>query len=81
MEAIRKFAIVEDNRITIQLPAGYNGIQVELIILPAQENSNQVNERQVDYFSKYYGSIKSSLREDQIDEKLKSLRDEWNRDI
>jgi hypothetical protein len=81
MEAIRKLVTVEDNHVTVKLPSAYNGTQVELIILPVKETTTMVNEVQVDYFSKHYGSIKSRLKDNEIDEKLKALREEWNRDI
>jgi hypothetical protein len=40
-----------------------------------------VQEERVDYYSKFYGKMKSNLAIEELDKKLKSLRDEWNRDI
>jgi hypothetical protein len=57
-------------------------MEAELIILPANEPQLLlVEEPPVNYYSKFYGSIKSDLSEKELDQKLKSLREEWNRDI
>jgi hypothetical protein len=80
MEAIRKIMRVKDNTLTVTLPDNYNDKEVELIILPAEDHL-QVSEEPVDYFSKYYGSMKTNMSVEEIDQKLKELREEWNRDI
>lgn len=80
MEAIRKIVTVKDNQLNITLPEDYNGKRVELIILPAEDNVNMVEEKKVDY-KKYYGSLKLGITMDDIDKELKTLRDEWERDI
>ena len=66
----------------VALPDTFNGKEVEVIILPLEKVSNQsqVQEPQAAY-ENLYGSLKSGLSIDEIDEQLKSLRNEWNRDI
>lgn len=87
MEAIRKIVTVKDNVLKVVLPDSYNDKKVELIILPVDEpyvqteNLSVVKEEKVDYFTQFYGKMKSTLTEEELDKKLKSLRDEWNRDI
>lgn len=86
MEAIRKIVTVKDNVLKVVLPDSYNDRKVELIILPADESQagtypSIVEEEKVDYFTKFYGKMKSNLTDEELDKKLKSLRDEWNRDI
>lgn len=51
---------------------------MELIILPAEEETAKVEEKKVDY-SKYYGALKSGLSVDEIDKQLRELRSEWDR--
>ena len=80
MEAIRKIVTVKDNVLRVVLPDHYNNKQVELIILPAEDMPSQVEEKKVDY-EKYYGSLKSGLTIEEIDEQIKALRSEWERDI
>jgi hypothetical protein len=81
MEAIRRIIKVKDNAIRIELPENYNNKTVELIILPAAEELySKVEEDKVDY-EKLYGSLNSGLTIDQIDEQLKALRSEWEKDI
>lgn len=80
MEAIRKIVTVKDNVLRVVLPDHYNNKQVELIILPAEDVPSQVEEKKVDY-EKYYGSLKSGLTIEEIDEQIKALRSEWERDI
>jgi hypothetical protein len=95
MDAIRKIVTVRDNVLKVVLPDSYNDKNVELIILPADEtglsqaeaspsvvHEEKINyEEKIDYFTKFYGKMKSNLSEEELDKKLKSLRDEWNRDI
>ncbi len=71
---------MENRVLKIELPESYRDKTVELIILPTEEEINKVEEVKVDY-KKLYGSLKSNLTIQQIDEELKSLRDEWTRDI
>jgi hypothetical protein len=80
VEAIRKIVLIKDNLLTVALPDSYNGKQVELIILPASEAS-EVAEEKADYYTKFFGSMKSSLSPKELDDKIKSLREEWNRDL
>ena len=80
MEAIRRIMTVRDNTLKVTLPDNFNDKVVELIILPA-DGPMQVQEPEADYFTQFYGSIKSDITEAELDKKLKSLRDEWNRDI
>ena len=79
METIRKILTVKDNMLQIVLPDEYNNKRVELIILPAEEETAKVEEKKVDY-SKYYGTLKSGLSVDEIDKQLRELRSEWDRD-
>jgi hypothetical protein len=81
MEVIRKIVTIKDNKLTVILPDAYNDREVELIILPTERESSKVEESRTDYFSKYYGSLKMNLPDEEIDKKLKALREEWNRDI
>lgn len=81
MEAIRRIVLVRDNKVTVELPEGYNNKAVELIILKAaEEPAENVSEPKVD-FDAMYGSLKSGLTIEQIDAELKALRNEWERDI
>jgi hypothetical protein len=81
MEAIRRIVTVKDNVLKVILPDHYNDKQVELIILPMEEDvSFRVNEERTDYFGKFYGKMKSSLSQDELDKKLNALREEWKRD-
>ena len=82
MEAIRKIVTVKDNVLRVVLPDHYNNKQVELIILPAEaeEAPSQVQESKTDYYSKFYGTMKSNLSQDELDKKLNILREEWKRD-
>ena len=80
MEAIRKIVTVKDNVLRVVLPDHYNNKQVELIILPAEDVPSQVEEKKVDY-EKLYGSLKSGLTIEEIDDQIKALRSEWERDI
>ena len=81
MEAIKKIVTVRDNVLRIVLPDSYNDKQVELIILPTDRGkAARVEEGKTDYYSKYYGTMKSSLSAKEVDKKLKDFRDEWNRD-
>ena len=57
METIRKILTGKDNMLQIVLPDEYNNKRVELIILPAEEETAKVEEKKVDY-SKYYGTLK-----------------------
>ena len=81
MEAIRKIVTVRNNALNVVLPDHFNNREVELIILPTESLPQKVEESQTNYYSKFYGSIKSGLTQEEIDKKLKDLRDEWNRDI
>ena len=81
MEAFRKIVVVKDNILKVELPDSFNGRQVELIVLPAEEGITKVDEPEADYFSLFYGKINSELSEEEVDKKLKSLRQEWNRDL
>lgn len=81
MEAIRKIVLVKDNLLKVEMPAGYNGKQVELIILSAKDPTSMVEESEVDYYTKFYGKLKSDLSKKEVDSKLKFLREEWNRDL
>lgn len=85
MEAIRKIVTVKDNVLRVVLPDHYNDKRVELIILPAETEAedvpSQVQESKMDYYEKFYGSLKSGLTIEEIDEQIKALRSEWDRDI
>jgi hypothetical protein len=80
MEAIRRIVTLDARVLKIELPESYRDKTIELIILPAEEEVSKVEEVKTDY-KKLYGSLKSNLTIEQIDEQLKSLRDEWTRDI
>ena len=81
MEAIRKILTVKDNILQVVLPDEYNNKRVELIILPAGEETAIVEEKKVDYHSAYYGSLKSGLSAEEIDKQLRELRNEWDTDV
>lgn len=81
MEAIRKIVFVKDNEIKVVLPDSYNEKHVELIILPASEEISGVEEAKADYFTRFFGKMKSNLSQKELDNKIKSLREEWNRDL
>jgi hypothetical protein len=81
MEAIRKIITVKQNILKIELPDDYINETVELIILKSNpESISKVEEPAFDY-SKLYGSLKLGKSADEINEKLKALRKEWERDI
>lgn len=80
MEAIRKIVTVRDNTVTVVLPENFNNTDVELIIMPVPAEVPKVEEKKVDYYTKYYGTLKSGLTVDEIDKQLADLRNEWNRD-
>ncbi len=79
MEAIRKIVTLEDRVLRIELPESYRDKTVELIILATEEPA-KASEPTVDY-KRMYGSLKSGLTMEQIDEQLNALREEWTRDI
>lgn len=81
MEAVRRIVTVKDNVLKVTLPDSYNDKKVELIIMPVDEPEGlQVEEPKFNY-TRLYGSIKLGMTVEQIDKELKTLRDEWERDI
>jgi hypothetical protein len=91
MEAIRKIVTVRNNILKVSLPDHYNNKPVEIIILPAgvEVASSYVGEAEAAYerqevefnYKELFGSLNSGLSAHQIDQQLKSLRDEWESDI
>lgn len=77
MEAIRRILTVKNNVLNIILPDNYKDKKVELIIFPVEE---EIMKAKIDY-DQFYGSLKSGLSIDEIDLQLKTIRNEWERDI
>ena len=50
-------------------------------ILGNSLSKTQTEEKEVSRFDKFYGSAKSGLSNDELDEQLKILRNEWERDF
>ncbi len=77
MEAIRKFVKVKNNQITITLPEDYNGDEVEVIILPKNEEEYRIPQWQIDEVrertEKY---LKNPKNVTDIDDFLKEIEDE-----
>ena len=80
MKATRKFLVVKDNMVSVQLPPDFNGKKVEVIVLESEEEYSVVNEPAVNW-EQLYGSMKSKLSIEEIDARLRALRNEWDRDF
>ena len=46
----------------------------------AGDEMPKAEEKVVDYYSKYYGTLNSRLSVEEIDKQIQELRNEWNRD-
>ena len=44
-------------------------------------SKTQIEEKEVSRFDKFYGSAKTGLSNDELDEQLNILRNEWERDF
>ncbi|MCK6621404.1 MAG: hypothetical protein HUU32_21735 [Calditrichaceae bacterium] len=78
MEALRMIKKPNRRKITITLPKSFGDDPVEVIILPVdagRQRPTQFNPED------YYGIGRSNLSFDQIDDELRKLRNEWERDI
>jgi len=77
MEAIRKFVKVKNNKITITLPEDFNADEVEVIILPKNEEEYRIPQWQIDEVrertEKYLKNPKDGT---DIDDFLKEIEDE-----
>ncbi len=78
MEAIRQYATVHNNTLTlIHLPDKMNEMEVEIIVMPKDEYSTTGKRIKL-------SSLKGSMipeSENSIDTQLKSIRDEWERPL
>ncbi len=74
MTAIRKILESTSNSITIELPEEFINKKIEVLILPIEENAEQVTKPKYD-FSEFFGKLK--WNGDALAEQRK-LRDEWN---
>lgn len=78
MEALRMIKKPNRRKITITLPKSFGDDPVEVIILPiGVKRKTPLKFNPEDY----YGVGQSDLTLDQIDQQLRKLRNEWERDI
>ncbi len=69
-----------NGEITIDLPESLADEEVEVIVLPVQNDGSNVDER-VFNPAKYRGALKVKMSLDQVERECKEMRDEWNRDF
>lgn len=80
MNALRRIAKNKNGRITIDLPSYFTSKEVEVIVIPINEQPPAIEKpkRKVD-LTKYYGILKTGLTRKQLDAEIKKLRAEWDR--
>lgn len=79
MQAYRTRLVVKNSRITIQLPEGFENSDVEVIVV--QSSLNQPVRGQRKSFAKFRGSLQTGLSQQELDEELLKMRDEWERPL
>lgn len=77
MEAIRKIVKVKNHSITVSLPEDFDANEVEVIIFPANQNSYDVPQWQIDKVRERTDNyLKNPQDAGNIDDFLKELNDE-----
>jgi hypothetical protein len=79
MKATRKFVVVKDNMVSLQLPPNLNGKKVEVIVIESEEEEYSVVKEPAVNWEEMYGSMKSNLSIEEIDARVRALRNEWDR--
>lgn len=76
MNAHRLIAKNENGYLHIHLPKDISSKEVEVILLPQQ---NQIEKKIV--FKEFFGCWENKKTIEEIDEQIKAMRNEWERDI
>lgn len=80
MNAIRQYGIVHENKLVLHLPSELNEQQVEIIVLPIENQELPKQKKGVDIES-IRKKISVKLTEEEINGQLKSIREEWEKPI
>ncbi|MFH1378414.1 MAG: hypothetical protein ABIH86_06655 [Planctomycetota bacterium] len=77
---IRSVQRAIDRRVVIDVPDSLCGIDLEVIVLPANSHSNDSDsiERKNRILS-LFGAVDLGLTDEMIDSEIQHMRDEWNR--
>jgi hypothetical protein len=79
MEELRMIKRPRNGRVTINLPVEFPSQEkVEIIILPYREKKE--TQKKFDP-REFFGAAHLNMTEDEIDQKCKKLRDEWERNF
>jgi len=78
MDAIRRIVTAKEIILQVLLPESFRNKQLEVIILPAQNTQDVINETKQFDFSELYGKLNSGMTIESIDEKIKQMRSEWD---
>jgi hypothetical protein len=78
MDAIRRIVTAKDIVLQVLLPETFRNKQLEIIILPTEDTDEVLNQHKKFDFTQLYGKLKSGMGIDEIDEKIKQMRSEWD---
>jgi hypothetical protein len=81
MKIIRKVVQLTGRVLNITLPESYSGAEVEVTVRTVVSNPLVVTEGPRADYETLYGSLKLGKSVEEIQEQLKKLRREWDRDI
>ena len=77
MDAIRRIVTAKDIILQVLLPESFRNKQLEVIILPTQDTQDIIEIKKFD-FTQLYGKLRSGMSIEEIDEKIKLMRSEWD---
>jgi hypothetical protein len=80
MEAIRQYATVHNNMLTLtHLPDEMNEMEVEITLTPKVASMKET--KKGTGLSSFRGRMKSKMTNEEIDSQLKAMREEWERPL